>query len=70
MTRVVTPCTPPPTAPNVADRILRSTVAGSGLKWFVRLKNSVRNSMCRPSDIGKILLMEKSPLAIPGSRIA
>src|SRR5207247_2187243 len=44
MTRVVTPCTPPPTAPNVFERILRSTVPGSGLKWFVRLKNSVRNS--------------------------
>jgi len=31
ITRVVMPCTPPPTMPNVADRVFRSTVAGSGL---------------------------------------
>src|SRR6266545_7959797 len=70
MTRVVTPCTPNPTAPKKAERILRSTVPGSGLKWFVRLKNSARNSRRRCSESANVLLTEKSPLAIPGSRIA
>jgi hypothetical protein len=32
ITRVVTPCTPPPMAPKVAELILRSSVEGSGLK--------------------------------------
>jgi hypothetical protein len=30
--RVVMPCTPPPMEPNIADRIFRASVVGSGLK--------------------------------------
>src|SRR5258708_34741026 len=64
------PCTPPPTAPNVAERMFKSTVAGSGLKLLNRLKNSVRNSNERASLIRNFLLTEKSTTAIPGNRIA
>src|SRR5438034_9349007 len=70
ITRVVTPCTPPPMAPKVAERILRSSEEGSGLKWFVRLKISVRNSRSRPSERRNVLFTEKSALPIPGRRMA
>src|SRR5262245_6261439 len=56
--------------PNVAERIFRSSVEGSGLKWFVRLKISVRNSRSRPSARRNVLFTEKSALAMPGSRMA
>src|SRR5436309_2689473 len=70
MTLVVTPCTPPPTVPKVADRIFRSTVAGSGLKCFRRLKNSERNSSDARSLIRVDLVTEKSTFSIPGRRTA
>src|SRR4051794_40950553 len=70
MTRVVIPRTPPPTEPNVADRMFLSTVLGSGLKWLKRLKTSVLNSGRRRSLIGNDLFTEKLKLTSPGSRIA
>src|SRR4029434_373398 len=70
ITRVVTPCTPPPMLPKVGERRLRSTVCGSGLKWLKRLKISVRNSNERDSPNLNRLLTEKSELITPGRRIA
>src|ERR1051325_3555267 len=61
---------PPPTEPNVAERMFRSTVCGSGLKWFRRLKNSVRNSNARFSLKRTDLCTEKSTISVPGSRTA
>src|SRR5438128_2972060 len=70
ITRVVMPETPPPIAPNVAERMLRSTVPGSGLKLLNRLKNSERNSNDRLSLKRMVFVIEKSTVPIPGSRIA
>src|SRR5712692_4419875 len=64
------PCTPPPILPKLAERMLRSSEPGSGLKWLNRLKISDRNCNCRDSWKRMDLESEKSTLFSPGSRIA
>src|SRR5438445_317173 len=62
------PCTPPPTDPKVTNRTFKSRMAGSGLKLFIRLKNSARNSNERFSVNRNDLLSEKSTVPMPGRR--
>src|SRR4029077_16086207 len=64
------PWTPPPTMPNVAERLFKSNVAGSGLKFFRKLKNSERNSSDLVSVNRTDLLIEKSTFVMPGRRTA
>src|SRR5690606_24977206 len=70
ITRVATPCTPPPTVPKLADNTLRSTLAGEGLKRLKTLKISTRNSMLPGSGRLNALVSETSALMVPGKRMA